>query len=337
MEISKTVQAGVVELTNQKRKELETEYDNFQKYLQGEEDVELYSAIKQDATRYYDNIKEDKEYPISVRGQQIDIQECESDIADYFVRVPTAQRYGGLKLPVKTHTEIEDDWELGESKVIKEDGNFYIHISVSYEVEPVSGLNGIYGIDLGLRNPVVGVALVGGEGSCHKVQTVDFHAEQIQKVQSRYAYLRRNSSTGKKWKDKEYNKVEDILHKVTTEIADYCEEHSLAVAVGDLEGIQDKDRGKEMNRKLHRFPHYKFKQLLRYKAKERGLPMIEVDEAYTSQTCHKCGEKGSRYRGRFRCSGTEMDADYNGAWNIAKRALSKAEISPLDSAGATVT
>ncbi|MBC5793467.1 MAG: hypothetical protein H8Z69_05550 [Nanohaloarchaea archaeon] len=51
----------------------------------------------------------------------------------------------------------------------------------------------------------------------------------------------------------------------------------------------------------------------------------------------KCGEKGSRYRGRFRCSGTEMDADYNGAWNISKRALGKAEISPLADVGATVT
>jgi len=92
-----------------------------------------------------------------------------------------------------------------------------------------------------------------------------------------------------------------------------------------------------MNRQLHRFPHYKFKQLLRYKLKERGLPLIEVDEAYTSQTCAKCGEKGERYKGRFRCSGTEIHSDVNGAWNISKRALGKAEISPLADAGATVT
>lgn len=336
MKVEKTVQAGVVELTNQKRKELETEYQNLQKHLQGEDDVEVYSANKQQAERFYDTIKEDKEYPISVRKDLIDVQKCESNIADYFVKVPTAQRYGGLKLPVKTHTEIKDDWEIGESKIIRSDGSFYINITVSYEIEEETSINGIYGIDLGLRNPVVGVALSVAE-SCPKVENVDFHADKIQKIQSRYAYLRRNSTTGKKWKDKEYNKVEDILHKVTTEIADYCEEHSLAVAIGDLEGIQNKDRGKEMNRKLHRFPHYKIKQLLRYKLKERGLPMIEVDEAYTSQTCHKCGEKGSRYRGRFRCSGTEMDADYNGAWNISKRALGKAETSPLADAGATVT
>ncbi|MFU1780223.1 RNA-guided endonuclease InsQ/TnpB family protein [Haloarcula japonica] len=337
MEVTKTVQGGVVQLTNQKRRELNTEYQNLQKYLQGDEDAEVYSANKQQAERFYDTIKEDREYPISVRKDLIDIQECESDVADYFVKIPTAQRYGGLKLPVKTHTEIEDDWEIGESKVIKRDGRFYIHISVSYEVEPVSDLQGVYGIDLGLRNPVVGVALVGGEGSCPKVQTVDFHADRIQKIQSRYAYLRRNTSTGKKWRDSEYNKVEDILHNVTTEIADYCEENKLAVAVGDLEGIQNQDQGRVMNRKLHRFPHYKFKQLLRYKLKERGLPLIEVDEAYTSQTCSKCGEKGERYRGRFRCSGTEMDADYNGAVNIGQRALSKVEINSLDSAGATVT
>lgn len=337
MEVSKTVQAGVVNLTNQKRRELETEYQNLQKYLQGQNDVEVYSANKQQAERFYDTIKEDNEYPISVRKDLVNVQECKSDIADYFVKVPTAQRYGGLNLPVKTHTEIEDDWEIGESKVIRRDGSFYIHISVSYEVEPVSDLDGVYGIDLGLRNPVVGVALVGGEGSCPKVEAVDFYAQRIQKIQSRYAYLRRKTSTRKKWKDQESNKVDDILHKVTTEIADYCKDKKLAVAVGDLEGIQNKDRGRVMNRKLHRFPHYKFKQLLRYKLKERGLPLVEVDEAYTSQTCSKCGEKGERYRGRFRCSGTEMDADYNGAVNIGQRALSKTEISPLDSAGATVT
>lgn len=65
--------------------------------------------------------------------------------------------------------------------------------------------------------------------------------------------------------------------------------------------------------------------------------MIEVDEAYTSQTCAKCGEKGSRYKGRFRCSGMEINSDVNAAWNISKRALSKVEINPLESAGAIVT
>ena len=197
MKVEKTVQAGVVELTNQKRKQLETEYQNLQKYLQGEEDVEVYSANKQQAKRFYNTIKEDSEYPISVRKDLIDIQQCESDIADYFVRVPTAQRYGGLKLPVKTHTEIEEDWEIRESKIIKRNSSFYINITVSYEVEEEKDINGIYGIDLGLRNPVVGVALSVAE-SCHKVEQVDFHADKIQKIQSRYAYLRRNSSTGKK-------------------------------------------------------------------------------------------------------------------------------------------
>ncbi|RZN60185.1 MAG: hypothetical protein EF811_06985 [Methanonatronarchaeia archaeon] len=136
MKVEKTVQAGIVELTNQKRKELETEYQNLQRHLQGEEDVEVYSANKQQAERFYDTIKEDNEYPISVRKDLIDVQECESDIADYFVKVPTAQRYGGLKLPVKTHTEIKDDWEIGESKVIRRDGNFYINITLTYSHWP---------------------------------------------------------------------------------------------------------------------------------------------------------------------------------------------------------
>jgi putative transposase len=91
-----------------------------------------------------------------------------------------------------------------------------------------------------------------------------------------------------------------------------------------------------MNRKIHSFPHYKFKSLLRYKLKDRGLPLVEVDEAFTSQECAKCGAHGNRYRGRFRCSGTEINSDVNGAWNIAKRAFSKLETKSLENAGATV-
>jgi len=65
-----------------------------------------------------------------------------------------------------------------------------------------------------------------------------------------------------------------------------------------------------------------FKQYLTYKANWDGIRVIEVPEAYTSQTCHRCGMKGQRVAGRFTCQncGLVIDADVNGAWNIAKRA-----------------
>jgi putative transposase len=71
---------------------------------------------------------------------------------------------------------------------------------------------------------------------------------------------------------------------------------------------------------------------IRYKAKERGIPLEEapiptpdVNPAYTSQTCHACGERGTRPdQATFRCMNpecwvSEYQADMNAALNIADR------------------
>jgi putative transposase len=64
--------------------------------------------------------------------------------------------------------------------------------------------------------------------------------------------------------------------------------------------------------------------MIKYKAKEYGIEVEKVDEAYTSQTCSICGtvDKNNRiYRGLYVCSkcGAVINADINGAINILKR------------------
>ncbi|KXA99252.1 hypothetical protein AKJ42_03485 [candidate division MSBL1 archaeon SCGC-AAA261C02] len=331
MRVRKTIQGGVVNLTRVKRGILTEEYEDLQRFLHGDNDVDLYSANKQQAERYYKKIKQGKEYPISIRKDLIDVQECDSDVCDYFVKVPVAGRHGGLKVPIKTHTRIKRDWMVCESKLYRKNGKFFINITVEIEVEEVKEYAGVLGIDLGLRNPVVSVALPSRE--------TKFQGQKIKRIRAKYFYLRRQSKTGKGWHRREYNKVRDQLHKMTTEIADYAEENKLAVAVGDLSRIQKRDNGRKMNRKLHRFPHYSVRKMLEYKCKERGILYVEVSEAYTSQRCSRCGELGDRNKGVFKCSncGLEIDADVNGARNIASRALGKPEIRPLVRAGAPVT
>jgi len=128
-------------------------------------------------------------------------------------------------------------------------------------------------------------------------QEVFFKGYTIKKIQARYSYLRRQSKNGKKWKDREYNKVRDKLHKITTELVEYAEENNLLVVVVELTGIQKQNKSKMMNRKLHRFPHFTIRKMLKYKCKDRGLEYKEASEAYTSQLCCKCGEKGNRNKG----------------------------------------
>ncbi|MEA1904561.1 MAG: transposase [Candidatus Hadarchaeota archaeon] len=332
MKVRKTVQGGVVNLTKVKRGILAREYEALQKFLHGEENVELYSANKQQAKRYYKKIKDGKEYPISIRNDLVDVQKCSSNICHYFVKIPVTGRRGGVKVPVNTHTEIKEGYKICESKLWRENGKFYINITVEIEAEEMRGYDGILGIDLGLRNPVVASVASSSQSE------VLVRGQKIKRIQSKYFYLRRQSETGKGWHCREHDKVRDQLHKITTEIANYAEENKLVVAVGDLGGIGEQDNGRKMNRKLHRFPHYSFRKMLGYKCRERGILYIEVSEAYTSQRCSRCGEKGYRNRGFFKCSncGLEIDADVNGARNVASRALGKSEIRPLVGAGAPV-
>ncbi len=67
------------------------------------------------------------------------------------------------------------------------------------------------------------------------------------------------------------------------------------------------------------------------------MKAIRVNEAETSQRCYKCGKKGVRYKDIFKCGGMEINADVNGAWNIAKRAFGKSERRSMLGVGAAVT
>src|SRR5215813_4097484 len=82
-------------------------------------------------------------------------------------------------------------------------------------------------------------------------------------------------------------------------------------------------RGRKFNRKLSGFPYFKFTEYLTYKAALAGIKVIKILEDWTSQTCRKCKQRGTRRtQGLFMCKTCgEENADRNAAFNIAYRAL----------------
>ena len=61
--VQKVVKAKVVGLTNIKRQVLDYEYDGLQRFLRGDQSIELCSANKQQARWFYKRIKPDREFP----------------------------------------------------------------------------------------------------------------------------------------------------------------------------------------------------------------------------------------------------------------------------------
>ncbi len=134
---------------------------------------------------------------------------------------------------------------------------------------------------------------------------------------------------------KRENLIHDYFNKAIDGLIDYCIEHKIEkVIVGDGKGWkQDINIVDKTNQSFVQIPFDKFKQKLKYKLEEKGVEYDLQNEAHTSKCSflddetveHQEEYKGSRVeRGLFRASdGTEINADINGACNIAKKAISK--------------
>ena len=101
------------------------------------------------------------------------------------------------------------------------------------------------------------------------------------------------------------------------------------IAVEELGGIRDRVRLRKPQRvTLHSWAFAKLGGYLAYKAAAGGVAFVEVDPAYTSQTCHKCGwvdKQNRRSQSEFECGrcGFVGHADHNAAVNIARRGVER--------------
>jgi IS605 OrfB family transposase len=79
--------------------------------------------------------------------------------------------------------------------------------------------------------------------------------------------------------------------------------------------------GKAMRRRLSLWQWRLLRQAAEHKAQEAGMVVAEVNPAYTSQTCSRCGLRGNRKRHTFSCPscGHSAHADVNAAVNIRNR------------------
>jgi IS605 OrfB family transposase len=79
--------------------------------------------------------------------------------------------------------------------------------------------------------------------------------------------------------------------------------------------------GKATRRRLSVWQRQLMRQAAENKAQEMGMVVADVNPAYTSQTCSRCGLRGIRKRHAFRCPscGHTAHADVNAAVNIRNR------------------
>jgi putative transposase len=328
----RTIKCKVLELRKGKEELLLREYMNFQRYLHGDKTTVLYSATKQQAERMLKRIgspKEGKAYPLVLRRDVYKLEKTENRLTEYWLRVPIGGVNGGIWIPIKVPTVISVDASLREAKIIRRN-DWFVFLTVQCEVEERKATS-VLAVDLGVHNAATTT------NSSDK--TVRFYGKNIRSVRGHYYYLRRNLPNRKAVKKvgkHERRTVTHELHVISKAIVEEAAAKNSVIVVGKLKGIRKprKFQSRRSKRKVASFPFFRLTQFIRYKAAWKGIAVVEISEAYTSVTCSRCGCRGIRVRGLFRCPecGLDLNADVNGSKNILARALGKLN-EPLSGAG----
>jgi putative transposase len=248
-----------------------------------------------------------------------------STVAEYWVRIPVKSAKGGLWIGlIKPYEPIPKDAKICECKLYKLDNRWFLDVVVQRDIPEKTEYQNVIAIDMGIKHIATSVELASN-------RTV-FYGKVLNHVRGWYFWLRRQLGvkkaidTIKKIGDHEKRIANDIIHKITREIVNRAIKTDSLIVLGKGLRNQEKKkgtRGRKFNRKLSGFPYFKFTEYLTYKAALAGIKVIKILEDWTSQTCRKCNQRGTRRtQGLFMCKTCgEENADRNASFNIAYRAL----------------
>jgi putative transposase len=133
----------------------------------------------------------------------------------------------------------------------------------------------------------------------------------------------------KKRRRKEARFATNMNHQISKTIVAEAERTGRGIAVEELTGIRTRVRLRKPQRAtLHSWAFAQLGQFLTYEAQQTGVVLVQVDPAYTSQTCHGCGrvdKRNRRSQAVFHCGRCDFvgHADHNAALNIAARGVQR--------------
>jgi len=199
--------------------------------------------------------------------------------------------------------------------------NFYLHIVVDREVPEPEGNNPV-GVDVGMNNLLVASNGFKVEGKPVLKKREHFRglrfSLQAKGTKSAKRHLKRLSEREKRW-------ANTTLHQVSRQFVNSLHDGDV-VAIEDLNGIKDRVKLRKSQRVgLHSWAFRKLQSYIRYKALDRGIPVVDVDPRNTSKICPRCGSvdrNNRRSQALFRCinCGFQHNADWVASVNLAQRA-----------------
>jgi IS605 OrfB family transposase len=216
-----------------------------------------------------------------------------------------------LNIPSKKHKLFSNykDWkQLGFIRLMKLSNGYFIDFI--FEKEDIIQLshNNVVGIDIGYKK-----LISSSSGNF-------YGTKELEEVYNKISRKKQGSKAFKKSLTERTNKTNKAINEFLNK------EQPSTLIVEDLKNVKNKSKlnHKIMN-KVQRWIYSRVLNNLENKTEERGITMVKVSPAYTSQICSKCGTllKENRQGENYLCNvcGLKMDADLNASINILHRGI----------------
>jgi IS605 OrfB family transposase len=327
MLVQKTVVTRIWKPTKSKLERLEEIFNAWNRMLKLKSYVERRNLFPELCSAYARNCfkaKSDNE-PVYLAHYDFKLKETGNKLAKWFVCI-RYKPHNPIWLPLRFANQYEDDLRIctiKDSKLIKDKAGFKLHITIAKEVK-FQAYSSVLGVDLGERFLATTVLL--RESSAPAKPR--FYGKNARGVRRHYSWLRKRLGEKKLLRkikriaDVEKRKITTFCHQISAAIVKEAKENNAIIVIGDLKGVRDRARGKRLNRIVSNMPYYRLSKYIEYKALWNSVPVAYSNESKTSRECHLCHSEGKRPKqALFICPACrhQWNADYNGAYNIAKR------------------
>jgi putative transposase len=266
---------------------------------------------------------------------RFDQRTCKVFLESGHLSITTVEGRKKYLLKVPDYFSKYFSWKVkGITLGLREKGRLLLKIIVEGEKVPPSTDTGLLGIDLGLNNFVF---MSNGQF---------LRSTKIRAIKRKYSYLRKRlQSCGtrsakrklKRLRGRERRFMRDFNHQLSKQIVALpygC------YALENLKSIRKGRKGKRFNRMRSNWTYYQFRQLLQYKAEDKGKTIMLVDPRYTSQRCCRCGftKKANRNKDKFKCKkcSLSLPADFNASINISQRGKALIEQAVVNQPNVTI-
>jgi IS605 OrfB family transposase len=213
----------------------------------------------------------------------------------------------------------------GESDLVRQGGKWFLIATCDIPDPKVYEPVDFIGVDRGIVN-----LATTSDGTNHQGRRLSRYRRWQARKRAELQAKRTRSATRRlaRRAHKERRHATDVNHRISKEIVSVAQRTGRGIAVEELGGIRERVRLRRDQRgTLSSWPFHQLGQHLAYKARKAGVPFLEVDAAYTSQRCPRCGhiERANRpSRDHFRCRwcGLAGPADVVAGVNVRDRARS---------------